>query len=147
ARQERMETGEYGPVLKDLVKQGARPAPRRDPNNPDGQPSDGQPNYASDQPGDGSAPQPPGGGGGRMGRGGRGGAGGGAFAGGGAGFQGAGGAGAGSKTEPRRWSSKADGKETVNLAAVKQISPCLLWLGKVDSDDREDLNKRAEALD
>src|SRR5437868_1168534 len=40
ALQERMETGDYGPVLKDLVKQASRPVPRRDPNNPEGQPGD-----------------------------------------------------------------------------------------------------------
>src|SRR5205823_6436019 len=30
ALRERMDTGEYGPVLQELVKQGSRPAPRRD---------------------------------------------------------------------------------------------------------------------
>src|SRR5437762_5850225 len=100
-----METGDYGPVLKDLVSQGSRPAPRRDPNNPDGQPGDSGSGIAGGQSDDGGAPSPPPGGGrgGRAGRGG--GPGGKAFGGGGAagaGFAGAGGA----ADQQRRWSNK-----------------------------------------
>jgi len=35
----------------------------------------------------------------------------------------------------------------VNLSAVKQISPSILWLGRVKEDEREELNKRAVATD
>src|SRR5262249_12840999 len=116
ALHERMETGDYGPVLQDLVKQASRPAPRRDPNNPDGQPGDGAPGGQSD---DGSAPPP---GGGRGGRGGRGG--GGAAFGGGGGTAGAGFAAAGADAAQRRWSSsRGSDKDAANLVAVKQVSP------------------------
>jgi len=150
ALQERMETGEYGPVLKDLVKQASRPAPRRDPNNPDGQPGDGASGFAGGESSDGSGPpMPPGGG--RGGRGGRGG-GGGAFGGGGGGaFGGAAGAGfaaASAADAQRRWSSnKGTDRAAANLAAVKQISPSMLWLGKIKDDERDELVKRAEATD
>jgi hypothetical protein len=140
AIKERMETGEYGPMLQELVK--ITPPPRRDPNNPDGQPGDGQ--NAAD--GDGAPPPPPGEGppgGGRGGRGGRGGAG---FAGGGN-LPGAGAVTAGADSSQRRWSSKSEGKPKVDLSPVKQVSPCIVWLGKVDEKERDDLNKRAEALD
>src|SRR5262245_2538115 len=62
ALQERMETGEYGPVLQDLVKQASRSAPRRDANNPEGQPGDGAPGLAGGPSDDGGAPPSPGGG-------------------------------------------------------------------------------------
>jgi hypothetical protein len=142
ALQERMESGDYGPVLQDLVKQASRPAPRRDPNNPEGQPGEGAPGLAGGQSDEGGAPPPPGGG--RGGRGGRGG-GGGAFGGGAAG---AGFATADAESTQRRWSSsRGSDKDTVNLAVVKQVSPCILWLGKIKDDEREELNKRATATD
>ncbi len=145
ALQERMETGEYGPVMQDLQKQASRPAPRRDPNNPDGQSGEGA--TAGSDTADGSASPPAGGGrGGRGGRGGGGGGGGGGFGGGasGAGFTTASG-----DAQQRRWAptNRAQDHNGANLAAVKQVSPCILWLGKVKEDEREELNKRAEATD
>jgi len=64
ALRDRMETGEYGPVLQDLAKNATRPpAPRRDPNDPNAQPGGGAPDYASGSPdgqfgGDGSGAPP-----------------------------------------------------------------------------------------
>jgi hypothetical protein len=143
ALKERMETGEYGPVLKDLVRLGAPAGPRRDPNNPDGQPGDGD--LSGGQPGDGGAPMGPGGGG-RGGRGGRGGGpGGNAFGGADGGLPGGGNLPAAGDNQPRRWSNRTGDKEAVNFAAIKQISPCIISLGKIKEDEREALNKRAEA--
>jgi hypothetical protein len=167
ALHERMQAGDYGPVLQDLMKSATRPpGQRRDPNDPNAPAGDGPPDYAAAPPDEGSgAPSFPGGGRGRGGRGGRGGAGGG-FAG-GAGFPGGGpggglpgggrgggagnlaGAGAdiGDKNSPSRWATKGDGKDKVDLSTVKQISPCLLWLGKFKEDEREDLTKVAAEMD
>jgi hypothetical protein len=143
ALKERMEAGEYGPVAQELMRQAARaPAPRRDPNNPNAPPPDGQADFAGGpggEAGEGSGPAFPGGG---RGRGGRGGPGGGPPRGGG----GLPGAGATSGSQTSRWSTKGDAKDNVDLKPVKQILPNMLWLGKVDVDDREDLVKRAEAL-
>jgi hypothetical protein len=155
AIKERMETGEYGPMPQELLRQAARaPAPRRDPNDPNAPPPEGQPDFAGGPGGgEGGGPPFPGGGGGR-GRGGRGGPGGG-FAGPGGGPgggppRGGGGlpgAGAGGGEKASRWAAKGENtKDAVDLAAVKQILPNMLWLGKVDPDDREDLVKRAEAM-
>ncbi len=140
ALHERMETGDYGPMLQDLVKQARRPVQRRDPNNPDGQPGDGGSGSAGGQADEGGAPPP---GGGRGGRGGRGG--GGAAFGAGGGAAGAGFAASGADSA-RRWSSKTGSdREAANLVAVKQVSPYILWLGKIKDDERDELNKRAEA--
>jgi len=137
ALKERMESGEYGPVSQELMRQAARaPAPRRDPNDPNAPPPEGQPDFAGGPPGgeagDGGPP-PPGGGRGRGGK---------------AGFGGSRVAGAGASTasQASRWSTKGESKDTVDLAAVKQILPGMLWLGKVDADERDLLTKRAEAL-
>lgn len=53
----------------------------------------------------------------------------------------------GNETPQRRWSTKGEGKDKVDLMPVKQVSPCVVWVGKADENEREDLNKRAEALD
>jgi hypothetical protein len=55
--------------------------------------------------------------------------------------------GAGNDASQRRWSSKSEGKPKVDLSHVKPISPCVVWLGKVDEDERDELNKVAEAMD
>ena len=148
ALQERMEAGEYGPVLKELMQQAARPVQRRDPNNPDQQPGDGTTAFAGGQAGDG-APMGPGGGRGR-GRGARGGGrgpGGSAFGGSGVDIPGVGDNDNAPGDKTRRWSTKGEGKDKADLTAVKQVRPCIVWLGKVDEDERDELNKRAEALD
>lgn len=126
---DRFENGDYGPVIQDLMRQASRPTQRgRNASGQDGNPGDGQPGDASgEQPG-----QPVGG------RGGRGGGGSGnAIAGGLPGLE------DGDENKPRRFSSKASDKEAANLANVKQLTPCVIWLGM--SETRDDLTKRAEA--
>jgi len=155
ALEERMETGEYGPVPEELLKRVGR-GRRYSPANAAGQPGDGQP---GGEPGFGGGPEgpPPDGFGGPGGGppGGFGGPGGGGPPG---GFGGPGGppggpsgpgsvAGAGLNTgtsSARRWSNRPEDKEAESLKKIRQMDPCILWLGK--DDEREELIKRAEAV-
>jgi len=177
AFEEHAEAGEYGRVLQELSRQAARPRrpAAGGPGVPGGDGQSGFPGGFGGGdapggfgPGGEGAPQsgfdgPPGGpggpggfGGGRGGgRGGRGGQ----FGGGRGGQGGAvtggqlsgaldgipGGDDSGAPT--RRWSTRSADKERASLAQVRQLSPCVLWLGKVDKDEREELEKRADAAD
>jgi hypothetical protein len=166
AFEERAEAGEYGRVLKDLTQQVGRQR----------QPAAGGPGVPGGDapggfgPGGEGAPQPgfdgppggpggPGGfagggrGGGRGGRGGqfaggRGGqAGGGAVGGGGAALEGLPGEENAGIATVRRWSTRAADKLKASMGQVRQLAPCVVWLGKVDKDEREELEKRADAAD
>jgi hypothetical protein len=180
ALQERMETGDYGRVMQELMQQAGRPIQRMrgnvggDPNDPNAQPGDGS-GDAGINPGDAPPPPPgggqfpgggfPGGGGGRgRGRGQFGGGGGqfggGQFGGGGRGQFGGGNAAGGTaaldailgggdnaNNPVRRWSNRVASKDNVDMSHVKPVLPCVLWLGKIDKDGREQLDKVAERAD
>jgi hypothetical protein len=139
ALHERMETGEYGAVMKELAQQGRPARPARGLN---GQPGETYPGGFPDG-GAGGFPPPgepggfPGPGGGRFGEpppaGGQ-------F---GGTVEGIPGAEPASATPPRRWSTRGGDKERANLVPVKQLIPCTIWLGK--DTERDVINKRAEA--
>jgi hypothetical protein len=155
ALQERMETGDYGRVMQELAQQagGQMPRSRGNVGDPNAQPGDGAPGDSGFNPGDG-APPPPGGGGGRgRGRGQGQFGGGGRGPGGGAGQSGGSGgleailSGENASAPVRRWSNRLAKERSADLSHVKQIMPCVVWLGKVDKDEREKLDKVAEAAD
>lgn len=127
---DRFENGDYGPVMQDLMRQASRPMQRGRNANQDGQSFAGNPGDGN--PGDESGGGQPGGG-----RGGRDGSG--SAISGSSGLPGL----TEDENKPRRFSSKSTDKEAANISQVKQLSPCVLWLGM--SEDRDDLTKRAEA--
>ncbi len=137
---DRMEAGDYGPVMKELMQQSSRPVQRGSGIGPDGQPLAGEP------PPGGEFGGPPGGESGGPGD--AGGGAGGARRGAGnvsalAGSSGLPGAGDDSDSTKRRFGSRDAEKESELLSSVKQLNPCIIWLGKTET--RDDLVKRAQA--
>jgi hypothetical protein len=143
---DRIDEGAYGSVLAQLLSEAARPMPRQqitvsDPNNPDASPSDPEPMPEATPGEEPPMPMP------FAGRGGRGGRGRGGFGGGSltvsavAGVTGLPGD-EEEDTRTRRFTSRAQAYQTASLEQIRQIQPCIVFLGK--EEDRAELTRRAE---
>jgi hypothetical protein len=129
---DRMDAGDYGPVMKELMQQSSRPIQRGSGIGPDGQPLAGEPG-GGEPGGEFGNPDDPTGGGARRGPGNVSAL---------SGSSGLPGAGDDSDTTKRRFASREAEKEAELLSSVKQLNPCIIWLGK--TEERDDLIKRAQ---